>query len=203
MKITLEMIKELRTKTGAGVGIVKEALEKNDGNIEKALVFLREKGLAKAVKRADKRASNGYISAYIHGDGTMGVLVELNSETDFASRGAKFRELAHEIALQIAANNPEYISIADIPAEIMEREQELAKKDIDPKKPAEIITKIVDGKLQKFYEDFVLLEQRYFKDESKKIKDLINDNVAVLGEKIEIGRFCRIKLASSSTSCNL
>ena len=149
MKITLEMIKDLRTKTGAGVGNVKEALEKTDGNIEKALVYLREKGLAKAVKRADKRASNGYISAYIHGDGTMGVLVELNSETDFASRNVKFRELAHEIALQIAANEPEYISIDDIPAEIMTREKKLAMKDLDPKKPEEILNKIVSGKMQK------------------------------------------------------
>jgi elongation factor Ts len=192
MKITLEMIKDLRTKTGAGVGIVKEALEKNDGNVEKALVYLREKGLAKAVKRADKRANNGYISSYIHGDGTMGVMVELNSETDFASRNVKFRELAHEIALQIAANNPEYISIENIPADIMTRERDLAMKDLDAKKPEAIKEKIIEGKLQKFYEDFVLLEQRYFKDETKRIKYLINENVASLGEKIEVGRFCRI-----------
>lgn len=203
MNITLEMIKELRKKTGAGVNNVKEALEASSGDTEKALVYLREKGLAKAVKRADKRAENGYIYSYIHGEGSLGVMLELNSETDFAARNVIFRELAKEIALQIAASNPEYINIEDIPAEIMEREQEIAKKDIDSKKPANIVEKIIEGKMQKFYEDFVLLEQRYFKDESKTIKDLINDAVASLGEKIEVGRFCRMKLASNTTSCKL
>jgi elongation factor Ts len=203
MKITLDMIKELRTKTGVGVGAVKEALEKYDGDEEKALIFLREKGLAKAVKRSEKRAVNGKIVSYIHGNGSVGVLLELNSETDFASRSEKFGELAHEIALQIAASNPEYISIEDIPAEIMEREKELAQKDIDVKKPEVVKNKIIEGKLSKFYEDFVLLEQPFFKDESKKIKDLINDYVAVLGEKIEIGRFARFKLAGSSNSCRM
>lgn len=197
------MIKDLRTKTGAGINNVKEALEISKGDIEKALVYLREKGLAKAVKRADKRAENGYIYSYIHGEGSLGVMVELNSETDFAARSVKFRELAKEIALQIAASNPEYIGIENIPADIMQREKEIAMKDLDPKKPQNIADKIIEGKLQKFYEDFVLLEQRYFKDESKTIKDLINDNVAVLGEKIEVGRFCRMKLASNTTSCNL
>lgn len=203
MKITLDMIKDLRTKTGVGVGAVKEALEKYDGDEEKALIFLREKGLAKAVKRSEKRAVNGKIVSYIHGNGTVGVLLELNSETDFASRSEKFGELAHEIALQIAASNPEYISIEDVPAEIMERERELAQKDIDEKKPEAVKNKIIEGKLSKFYEDFVLLEQPFFKDESKKIKDLINDYVAVLGEKIEIGRFARFKLAGSSNSCRM
>lgn len=203
MAITLDMIKELRNKTGAGINNVKEALEASKGDVEKALIYLREKGLAKAVKRADKRASNGYIYAYIHGEGSLGVMVELNSETDFAARNVKFRELAKEIALQIAASQPEYISVENIPVDIMEREKDLAMKDLDPKKPQNIIDKIVEGKMQKFYEDFVLLEQRYFKDESKTIKDLINENIAALGEKIEVGRFCRMKLASNTTSCNL
>lgn len=203
MKITLEMIKDLRTKTGAGINNVKEALEISQGDTEKALVYLREKGLAKAVKRADKRAENGYIYAYIHGEGSLGVMVEMNSETDFAARSPKFRELAKEIALQIAASNPEYISIENIPADIMQREKEIAMKDLDSKKPQNIADKIIEGKLQKFYEDFVLLEQRYFKDESKTINDLINDSVAALGEKIEVGRFCRMKIASNTTSCNL
>mgnify|MGYP000883469137 FL=1 len=203
MKITLEMIKDLRTKTGAGINNVKEALEISQGDTEKALVYLREKGLAKAVKRAENGAENGYIYAYIHGEGSLGVMVEMNSETDFAARSPKFRELAKEIALQIAASNPEYISIENIPADIMQREKEIAMKDLDPKKPQNIADKIIEGKLQKFYEDFVLLEQRYFKDESKTINDLINDSVAALGEKIEVGRFCRMKIASNTTSCNL
>ena len=122
--------------------------------MEKALIFLREKGLAKAVKRSEKRAVNGIVVSYIHGNGSLGVLLELNSETDFAARSEKFGELAHEIALQIAANNPEYISIGDIPADIMKKEKEIAGKDIDPKKPEAVREKIIDGKLSKFYEDF-------------------------------------------------
>ena len=203
MKISLEMIKELRLKTGAGVTIVKEALDKYKGDEEKALIFLREKGLAKAVKRSERRALNGKIVSYIHGNGTLGVLLELNSETDFAARSQRFEQLAHELALQIAANNPEYISINDIPKEVMDREKELAEKDIDAKKPEAIKSKIIEGKLSKYYEDFVLLEQPFFKDESKKVKDLINDYVVALGEKIQIGRFVRLKLASSATSCSL
>lgn len=203
MKITLEMIKELRTKTGAGVSVVKEALTKYEGDIDKSLIYLREKGLAKAEKRADKSASNGLITSYIHGNGSLGVLLELHSETDFAAKGEKFAELAHEISLQIASSNPEYISVENIPADILKREMDLASKDVDPKKPAQVQQMIIQGKLQKFYEDFVLLEQPFFKDESKKIKDLINDYVAVLGEKIEIGRFCRFKLSGPATSCNI
>lgn len=203
MEITLEMIKKLRQKTGAGINNVKEALEHSKGDEEKALLFLREKGIAKAVKRSEKSASNGYIYAYIHGEGTLGVLLELNSETDFASRSEQFRSLAKEIALQIAATSPEYITIEDIPANILKREKDLASKGIDSKKPKEIQEKIIDGKMSKFYEECVLLEQRYFKDENKKIKDLINDTISVLGEKIEIGRFCRMKLSDVATSCNL
>ena len=203
MKISLETIKELREKTGAGVTMVKEAVEKSNGDFEKALIYLREKGLAKAEKRANKRAEKGYIYSYIHGDGLVGVMVELNSETDFVAKNEKFRTLAREISLQIASNNPEYINITDIPKDIIEREQELARKEIDPKKPAEIIEKIMSGRMQKFYQDFVLLEQRYFKDESKTIKDLINEQVASLGEKIEIGRFVRFVIGSSATKSNL
>jgi elongation factor Ts len=164
---------------------------------------LREKGLAKAIKRADKRADKGFICSYIHGEGSLGVIVELNCETDFASNDKKFRELGKEVALQIAATNPEYISIEDVPAEILKRETDLAMKDIDPKKPAAVVEKIVEGRMQKFYQEFVLLEQKYFKDETKTIKDLVNDTVAVLGEKIEVGRFARLVLGSSATVCKL
>jgi elongation factor Ts len=203
MKITLETIKELRAKTGAGLAIVKEALETSKGDFDKALLILREKGLAKAVKRAGKRAENGYICSYIHGDGSLGILLELNSETDFASKSEIFRTLAKEIALQIAASNPEYIDILNIPKDIIDRETNLAKQDMDPKKPADIAKKIIDGRMQKFYQDFVLLEQKYFKDETKTIKDLINDSVAVLGEKIEVGRFVRFIIGDSAASSNL
>lgn len=203
MKISLKTIKELREKTGAGVTMVKEAVEKSKGDFEKALLYLREKGVAKAEKRASKRAEKGFIYSYIHGDGSIGVMVELNSETDFVAKNEKFMDLAKEIALQIASNNPEYISISDIPQEILSREEELASKEVDTNKPKEIIEKIISGRMQKFYQDFVLLEQRYFKDESKTVKDLINDKVAVLGEKIEIGRFVRFIIGSSATKSNL
>jgi len=203
MGITLETIKELRAKTGAGIANVKEALENSNGDFEKALLILREKGLAKAVKRAGKRAENGYILSYIHGDGSLGILLELNSETDFASKSDEFRILAKEIALQIAAYSPEYISVENIPQDIVERETGLAKKDMDPKKPVEIVQKILDGRMQKFYQEFVLLEQKYFKDETKLIKDLINDTVVVLGEKIEVGRFVRFVVGSSATTSNI
>ena len=203
MEIALDVIKELREKTGAGMVNIKEAVEKSNGDFEKALLYLREKGVAKAEKRADKRAEKGFIGSYIHNDGSVGVLVELNSETDFVAENEKFQLLAREIALQIASNNPEYINISDIPEEIITREHDLAKKELDPKKPAEIKEKIIAGKMQKFYQDFVLLEQKYFKDDSKTIKDLINDQVAALGEKIEVGRFVRFAIGSSTTKCNL
>jgi elongation factor Ts len=203
MEITLEQIKELRSATGAGVGIVKEALEKSKGDKEKAIAYLREKGVAKGAKRAGNRADNGLIAHYIHGNGSVGVLVELNSETDFAARNEKFGALAHDLALHIAASNPEYVRIEDIPADLMEKEKEAAKEGIDNKKPAEIVKKIIEGKLQKFYTEKVLMEQVFFKDETKKIKDLINEAVAVIGEKIEVGRFCRMQIAGPTSYCNL
>ena len=203
MEITLKQIKELRARTGAGVTMVKEALEKSNGDVEKAIIYLREKGIASAEKRAEKIASNGFIAHYIHGEGTAGVLLELNSETDFASRSPQFRELAREIAIQIAATTPEYVSIDDIPEDVMAKERALAEKGLDEKKPKEIREKIVEGKLSKFFEEKVLLEQRYVKDESKKIKDMLNEALAAIGEKIEIGRFCLIKIADSRTSCKL
>ena len=203
MATQLDQIKELRSLTGAGINSIKEALEHSKGDFDKAVLYLREKGLAKATKRSDKSATNGFIAHYIHGEGSLGVLVELNSETDFASRNEKFRELASNIALHIAAAAPEYISIDDIPEDILLKEKEVAKKSTPGNKPEEILNKIVEGRLKKFYEETVLLEQTYVKDETKKIKDLINDAVASIGEKIEIGKFCRIKINASSLSCGI
>ncbi len=203
MATQLEQIKELRSLTGAGVNSIKEALEQSNGDIDKAVLYLREKGLAKAAKRSEKQAENGFIAHYIHGEGNLGVLVEVNSETDFASRNEKFRELATSLALHIAAASPEYISVDDIPAEILEKEKELARKSIDGNKPEEIVKKILEGRLQKFYEETVLMEQVYVKDESKRIKDLINDAVAAIGEKIEVSKFCRIKINAPTSSCGV
>jgi elongation factor Ts len=203
MEITLDKIKELRQRTGAGLTIVKEALENSGGDMDKAIHYLREKGVAKATKRAGMNAENGFIAHYIHGEGTIAVLVELNSETDFTARNTQFRELARSLAVHIAAASPEYRSIEDIPAPIMEREREIAMKTVEGNKPKEVMDKIVEGKMQKFYEETVLLEQKYVRDDSKKIKDLVNETVAAIGEKIEIGRFCRIQIAGPSNSCGL
>lgn len=202
MAIKLEQIKELRTRTGAGVTNVKEALEYSKGDVEKAILYLREKGIAKAEKRSDKRADNGFIAHYIHGEGTMAVLVELNSETDFTARNEKFRELARNLAIHLAAVGADYVSIDDIPADILERERRVASKGLE-NKPAAVAEKVIEGRLQKFFEETVLLEQKYVKDESKRIKDLISDLVAAIGEKIEVGRFCRIKIAGNSNYCGL
>jgi elongation factor Ts len=202
MTATLDQIKELRNATGAGISAVKEALEHSKGDREKAILYLREKGIAKAAKRADKRAENGFIAHYIHGEGTIGVLVELNSETDFTARNEKFRKLANDLAIHIAAANPQYISTEDVPEEIMKKEKELAEKGLE-NKPDEIKEKIIEGKLQKVFEDIVLLEQNFVKDDSKKIKDLLNETIAAVGEKIEIGRFVRMQISGSGTGCNL
>ena len=203
MEISLDLLKALRKRSGAGFTAVKEALEFANGDQEKAMMYLREKGMAKNAKRADKVAENGFIASYIHGEGGLGVLVELNSETDFAARDEKFKNLAHDIALQVAATNPEFITIESIPEEVMNRERDIAIKEIDPLKPEEIIEKIVAGKLNKFYEDNVLMEQPFFKDDSKKIKDLVNDVVAALGEKIEVGKFCRFQIKGTATYSTL
>lgn len=203
MATNLEQIKELRSLTGAGINSVKEALDHSKGDFDKAMIYLREKGLAKATKRSDKMASNGFIAHYIHGEGNLGVLLELNSETDFTSRNEKFRELAYNLAIHVAAANPEYSKIEDIPEDVIKNETEMAKKGIGEGKPKEIVEKIVQGRLDKFYEETVLMEQVYVKDDSKKIKDLINEAVGSIGEKIEIGRFCRIKINESASSCGI
>ncbi len=202
MSISLDQIKELRKRTGVGLHQVKEALEVSKGDMEKAVLYLREKGVAKAAKRAGRSAENGFIAHYIHGEGSIGVLLELNSETDFASRNEKFRNLAHDIAIHVAASNPEYINIEDIPADVLEKEKSVYNKDLEGK-TEQVKEKILEGKLSKFYQEVVLLEQAYVKDDSKKVKDVINEAVAAIGEKIEIGRFVRFELAGPTSSCGL
>lgn len=200
---TLDQIKELRNATGAGIVAVKEALEKSDGDFDKAVVYLREKGVAKAAKRSGKSADHGFIASYIHGEGTIGVMVELNSETDFTARNDKFRKLANELALHIAAANPKYIRREDIPEDELKAEKEIAAKDVDDNKPEEIKEKIVEGKLGKFYEQVVLMDQKYVRDDSKTISDLMNENIAAIGEKIEIGRFTRFEISAEANTCGL
>jgi elongation factor Ts len=195
MAITTEMIKELRTATGAGILDCRKALEDANGSMDKALEFLREKGLATAEKRAGRKASEGVVELYSHGNGRVGVMIELNSETDFVGRSEAFRTLAHELALQIAGMAPEYITEEDIPEEIIEREKRIAiTKAKEEGKPDQILPKIAEGAVKKFKDQFVLMRQSYIRNESITILDLVNQNVAALGEHIVVRRFVRWSL---------
>jgi elongation factor Ts len=203
MTITTEQIKELREKTGAGVLDCREALNQADGDFEKAVDFLREKGLAKAAKRADRVASDGVIDLYSHGEGRVGVMVEVNCETDFVSRNESFREFAHEIALQIAAMNPKWISDDQIPEEVIQQEMEDARLFAKAEgKPDNVIEKIVEGRLEKFKDDNVLLRQNYIRDDSLKVQDLLNEKIAFIGENILIRRFERWELGGMTGQRN-
>ena len=201
MAITTAQIKELRDATGVGILDCRNALEVSDGDLEKALDYLREHGLAKAAKRAGRAASEGVIEQYSHGEGRVGVMVELNCETDFVGRSESFRHLAHEIALQIAATAPLYISEADIPQDVLDREVAVATaKARTEGKPEQIIPRIVEGFLKSYKEDNVLLNQAYIRDESKKVQDLIAEAVASCGENVVVRRFVRWGLGEASSS---
>jgi len=199
MTATVEQIKELREATGAGMLDCREALNHSDGDIEKALEYLREKGLAKATKRAGREASNGTVEVYSHGEGRVGVMVEVNCETDFVARNETFREFAHEVALQIAAESPLWVREEEIPAEILETEREEAKAFAKEEgKPDNIIGKIVEGRIAKYLNDTVLLNQEYIRDDNLTVQDLLNEKVAFLGENIVIRRFQRYELGETT-----
>lgn len=199
MAISIDMIKELRESTGAGILECRKALENANGDMKAALDFLREKGLATAKKRSARVASEGVVEVYSHGGGRVGVLVELNCETDFVGRSEAFRTLAHEIALQVAATSPLYISEEDIPADVLEHEEKIAatKAREEGKKEA-IIPKIVEGSIKKYKDEFVLLNQTYVRDESVTIQDLINQNIASMGENVIVRRFARFGLGETT-----
>lgn len=195
MEITAEMVKELRNRTGIGVMECKEALQEANGDIEKAIEILRKKGHARAQEKAAKEAADGIIGSYVHATNRIGVLIEVNCETDFVARNEEFKELVKNLAMQVAASNPQYISPEDIPAEVIEREKEIIKAQLqDAKKPAEIIEKIVQGKLAKFYEEVCLLDQPYIKDDKIKVRDLVNSHISKFGENIKIRRFVRFEI---------
>ena len=199
MAITTEMIKELRGNTGAGILECRKALEQSNGDMNAALDYLREKGLAQAQKRANRVASEGIIELYSHMGGRMGVMLELNCETDFVAKTEAFQKLAHELALQIAAADPLYIKEEDIPAEVIEREEKIAAaKAREDGKPEAIIPKIVEGSLKKFKTDMVLMNQPYIRDESITVADLINQNIVALRENIVVRRFTRYALGEST-----
>ena len=199
MQITIDMIKELREKTGCGIMDCRSALEKSNGDMDQAMQELREKGLKTAEKRADRVASEGRLEVYIHSEGRLVVMVELNCETDFVAKTASFKELAHEIALQIAAAQPVYISEADIPAEVIEAETAAVTERVRAEgKPEAIIPKIVEGYLKKFKDEKVLLNQKYIRDESKTVADLITDKISSLGENLIVRRFVRWALGETT-----
>ncbi len=199
MEITIEMIKELREKTGCGIMDCRAALRASNGDMAGAIEELREKGLKKAEKRANREASEGRLEVYIHAEGRLVVLVEVNSETDFVAKSDSFKELAHEIALQIAAAAPKYISEADVPAEVIEEEKAIITARVrEEGKPEAIVPKIVDGFMKKFMDEHVLLNQKYVRDESKTVADMINDKVAALGERIVVRRFVRWALGETT-----
>ena len=199
MAITTEMIKELRAATGAGILDCRKALEQADGDYKKAVDFLREKGLATAAKRADRQASEGVLELYSHGDGRVGVMVEVNSETDFVGRSEKFRTFAHEVALQIAASAPRFIKEEDIPAEVLEHESQIATaKAREEGKPDAVLPRIVEGSLKKFKDEIVLMRQAYIRDETMTIQDLLNQAIVSLGENVTIRRFVRWERGEST-----
>jgi elongation factor Ts len=203
MAITTEMIKTLRESTGAGILDCRKALEQSNGDMNAALDFLREKGLATATKRSARQASEGVVELYSHGNGRVGVMVELNSESDFVGRSEVFRTLAHEIALQIAATSPEFVAEADIPASVIERETKIATaKAKEDGKPDAIMPKIVEGAIKKFKDEFVLLNQKYIRDESITVQELINQKIAALGENIIVRRFARWALGETTADAS-
>jgi elongation factor Ts len=201
MAITTEMIKTLREATGAGFLDCRKALEQSDGDMNAALDYLRQKGLATATKRASRQASEGVLELYTHGNGRVGVMVEVNCESDFVGRSEAFREFAHEIALQIAATNPDYVSEADIPDEVIEHETMIATaKAKEEGKPDSVLPRIVEGSLKKFKDEFVLLNQPYIRDESITVQELLNQKIAAIGENIIIRRYERWALGETSGS---
>jgi len=195
MEVKASSVKELREKTGAGMMDCKKALTESEGNMEKAVDYLRQKGLAAAAKKVGRMAAEGLVGAYIHPGGKIGVLVELNCETDFVARTQEFQVLLKELSMQIAAANPQYIRPKDVPQEETDRERDLYRRQaLDLGKPEKVVDKIVEGKMARFYSDVCLLEQAFIKDPNRKVSDLVQDNVARLKENIQVRRFVRYLL---------
>ena len=201
MAITVDQIKALREETGVGILDCRKALEDANGDFDKALEALREKGLAIVAKRGERETSEGILDLYSHGDGRVGVMVEVNSETDFVSRSEKFRDFAHEIALQIAASAPSYVRVEDIPEEVLEQRRQTEREEaLAEGKPEEIVEKIVEGRIKKFVDEACLLSQNYIRDDDITIEQLLLQNVAAIGENIVIRRFVRWEMGEETTS---
>ena len=199
MEITTQMIKELRAATSAPMLDCRKALQEANGDYQKAVDWLREKGMATAAKRSDREASNGIVEMYSHGGGRVGVMVEVNCETDFVARAEQFRNLAHEIALQIAASSPKYVKADEIPAAELEHEAGIARaRAVEEGKPENVMAKIVEGRVEKYKDEVCLLRQTYIRDESLTIEKLILQNVAAIGESVIVRRFQRWELGEST-----
>ncbi|MBZ4665354.1 translation elongation factor Ts [Mahella sp.] len=195
MAITASQVKELREMTGVGMMDCKSALIEADGDMDRAVEILREKGLAAAAKKAGRVASQGIVDAYIHGGGRIGVLVEVNCETDFVANTAEFRSFVHDIAMQIAAANPRYVAKEDVPADVLEKEKEILRQQaINEGKPENILDKIIDGRIDKFYKEVCLLEQPFIRDTDRAVKDIVTAQITKFGENINIRRFTRYEM---------
>ncbi|HYM50145.1 MAG TPA: translation elongation factor Ts [Candidatus Limnocylindrales bacterium] len=200
MEISAEQVKKLREATGAGMMDCKRALEECNGDFEKAKDYLKVKGIAKAGSKASRTASQGMVESYIHHNGQLGVLVELNSESDFVARNQEFKHLAHEIAIHIAAAEPHYLRREDVPQDVLARERAIFEAQArEQKRPDNVIPKIVEGKMNDFYKREVLLDQPFTKDDKKTIDQLVKEAIAKLGENITISRFARFKVGEAPT----
>jgi elongation factor Ts len=199
MDVSASLVKELREKTGAGMMDCKKALAETSGDMQKAIDYLRQKGLAAAAKKADRAATDGAVGAYIHAGGKIGALVEINCETDFVARTTEFQTLLKDLAMQVAAASPRFVRREEIPVGELDREREIYRQQaLDSGKPEKIVDKIVEGKLERFYSEVCLVEQAFIKDPDKKVSDVVNDAVARLGENIQVRRFTRYHLGEGA-----
>jgi elongation factor Ts len=199
MEVSASTVKELREKTGAGMMDCKKALAETGGDIQKAVDFLRQKGLAAAAKKADRTAADGAVGAYVHPGGKVGVLIEINCETDFVARTAEFQSLLKDIAMQVAAANPRFVRREEVSAEELEKEKAIYRQQaLETGKPEKVIDKIVEGKMDRFYSEACLLEQAFIKDPDKSVTDVVNDAIARLGENIQVRRFARYHLGEAA-----
>jgi elongation factor Ts len=197
MDVTTDMVKELRLRTGIGMMECKKALAESGGDMEKAIALLRKKGYARAKDKISRETSEGLVGSYIHTNNKIGVLVEINCETDFVARNAEFQDMVKNIAMHIAAARPKFLAAEDIPAAVLEEEKAVIREQLkDQKKPPEILEKIVQGKLGKFYEEFCLLDQPFIKDDKITIRQFIQSHIAKLGENIKINRFARFEIGT-------
>ena len=199
MEVSASAVKDLREKTGAGMMDCKKALAETGGDVQKAIDYLRQKGLAAAAKKADRVAADGAVGAYVHPGGKIGVLVEINCETDFVARTSEFQSLLKDIAMQVAAANPRYLRREEVPAAELDKEKEIYRQQaLETGKPEKVVDKIVEGKLERFYSEACLLEQAFIKDPDKKVTDIVNESIGRLGENIQIRRFSRYHLGEAA-----